>query len=330
MDGVLVRFGEIGIKSPPVRRQMAARLRQNLLDALLRESIEGDVQLINARLWMVGPDVEALLRVATHTFGVVSASPCITCDATMDAMSETAAALALEQGDWSRFAIRARRDGDHDYSSMDMGIQIGSAVFKAAEAAGRTPKVDLSNPELEIHVDARRNTAYVHTDTMPGPGGLPVGAQGKVAALLSDPASFVAAWLMMRRGCKVVPIHAGTSGSLPFENMEAMAAWGMSQKVDLLPICTGFVAKPTLLGAVDVIASKQRCDAIVTGDTLDADLVMHDGLPVLRPVCGLLPAEVVALAERIGLSDDEPEHIFDPDSHETVETALSMHRVVTP
>ncbi len=327
-DGVLVRFGEIGIKSPPVRRQMAARLRQNLLDGLLRESVEGDVQLINARLWMVGPDADALLRVATHTFGVVSASPCITRETTLDAMGEGAAALAM-QHDWNSFAIRARRDGDHTFTSQDMGIEIGKAVWHAAEGAGRTPSVDLSNPDLEVHVDARRHVAYIHTDTVPGPGGLPVGTQGRVAALLSDPASFVAAWLMMRRGCHVNPIHAGTTGSLPIDNMDAMHAWGMKQTVDLLPICTGFVGKATLLGAADAIARKGKCDAIITGDTIDSDLVMHDGLPLLRPVCGLLPSEVEALQNRIGLVDDEPEHIFDPDSHETVETALSMHNVVT-
>lgn len=308
---------------------MAARLRQNLLDALLRGSVEGDVQIINARLWMMGPDADALLRVATHTFGVVSASPCITTDATMEAMADGASHLALNQQGWSKFAIRARRDGDHDYSSNDMGIQIGSAVYKAAEADGRSPKVDLSNPDLEIHVDSRRHTAYIHTGAIPGPGGIPVGSQGRVAALISDPASFVAAWLMMRRGCHVNPVHAGTTGSLPMENMEAMAAWGMKQTIDLLPICTGFIGKETLFDAVDQVVRRGKCEALVTGDTIEADLIMHEGLPVLRPVCGLLPGDVADLAKRIGLDMDEPEHIFDAESHETVESALSMHRVVS-
>src|ERR1051326_603934 len=35
-DGVLVRFGEIGIKSAPVRRRMVERLRANLLDQMER------------------------------------------------------------------------------------------------------------------------------------------------------------------------------------------------------------------------------------------------------------------------------------------------------
>ncbi|HLF16418.1 MAG TPA: hypothetical protein VI796_03175, partial [Candidatus Thermoplasmatota archaeon] len=45
-DGVLVRFGELGIKSAPVRRRMLERLRANLLDAMEREGVEGDVRKV--------------------------------------------------------------------------------------------------------------------------------------------------------------------------------------------------------------------------------------------------------------------------------------------
>ena len=48
-DGVLVRFGEIGIKSPPVRQAMLRRLRDNLLLGMEREKAEGDVFLLYSR-----------------------------------------------------------------------------------------------------------------------------------------------------------------------------------------------------------------------------------------------------------------------------------------
>jgi len=74
-QGVLVRFGEIGIKSAPVRRSMLERLRQNLLESMLRAGVEGDVRTVGSRLWMAGPVPDALARAACRTFGVVSASP---------------------------------------------------------------------------------------------------------------------------------------------------------------------------------------------------------------------------------------------------------------
>jgi thiamine biosynthesis protein ThiI len=329
-DGVLVRFGEIGIKSGPVRRQMLERLRQNLLDLMLRRRVEGNVHRIGARLWMQGADADALAAVASRCFGVVSASPARRVSAALPALGEAAATIALAAGrDWSSFAIRAHREGAHDFTSQDVGREVGSAVWTAAEAAGRTPRVDLSRPDLAIHVDVRGGDAFVFTVTVAGPGGLPMGSQGKVVALLSDRASFVAAWLMMRRGCDVVPVHAGQAQSLPSENFEAMQSWGLGADVDLLPICTGFVGKPTLLAAAWTIARRVKALAVVTGDTLASDLRGADGVIVLRPVCGLVPAQVAAYADRVGLADDEPEHILDDASHETVESALSMHRVVT-
>lgn len=339
--GVLVRFGEIGIKSPPVRKRMLDRLRQNLLDLMVRHGVEGNVERLGARLWLVGPDADGLARVATHCFGVVSASPAVRCDATMESISEAAVRVALrpDAPNWATFAVRANRDGDHDFTSQDLGKEVGSAIWRAAEAAGHTPAVDLSAPDLAVHIDVRREKAFVFTDTVAGPGGLSMGSQGKAIVLLSDPASFVAAWLMMRRGCRVVPVHAGQMQSLPQENIEALQRWGLADDVDLLPICTGFVAKPILLAAAGELARRVGADAIVTGDTLDSDLSPPApvpgadpatlAVPVLRPVCGLAPDMLGAYAKRIGLDDDEPEHILDPDAHETVETALSMHRVVT-
>lgn len=330
-DGVLVRFGEIGIKSAPVRRQMLDRLRQNLLDLMLAAGVEGNVHRIGARLWMQGPDADALADVASRCFGVVSASPARNVKARLDALCEAASAVALEPetGAWSSFAIRAHREGKHAFTSQDLGRDVGSAVWTSAEKAGRTPSVDLSSPELAVHLDVRGDQAFVFTKTVDGPGGLPMGSQGKVIALVSDPASFVAAWLVMRRGCRVIPVHAGQAQSLPTDNLEALQAWGLGDDVDLLPICTGFVGKRTLIAAAWTLAQRVGAAAVVTGDTLESDLAGVTGVPVLRPVCGLDAARMDAYARRAGLAAEEPEHILDDDSHETVETALSMHRVVT-
>src|SRR5688572_3284768 len=215
-QGVLVRFGESGIKSARVSRAMVVRLRRNLLEALLRSGSEGDVKALGSRLWMVGPDLSRLLRAATHTFGVVSASPCEVVPATVDSISAGASRLALERP-WATFAIRATREGKHPFTSQDLAAQVGSAVWRAAQAAGRTPKVDLGKPDLEVHVDVRQDRAYLSTESREGPGGIPISTQGTVVMLLSDANSFVSAWLLMRRGCSLIPVHAGDTGSLDLD-----------------------------------------------------------------------------------------------------------------
>lgn len=293
-EGVLVRFGEIGIKSPPVRRAMVERLRLNLLDSMLRRSAEGDVRQVGARLWMVGPDIPALLDAAIHTFGVVSASPAVKVKATMEEMSRAAVEQSLPASPvakWTSFAVRSTREGDHSFTSQEIGVQVGSAVFKAAVAAGQTPKVDLGSPDFEVHVDVRQDRAYVFTQFLAGPGGIPMGAQGRVVALLSDRASIVAAWLVMRRGCDVVPLHAGDR---PVDGLDALAAWGLP---DVKPIPAG--AKRALLESAARLARGHGATAIVTGETLDS-VLMSAEIPILRPVCGLDPDEVRRFGTIIG------------------------------
>lgn len=328
-DGVLVRFGEIGIKSAPVRRSMLERLRRNVLDLMEREGVEGDVLRMGSRLWMVGPDATRLADVACRTFGVVSASPARRVPGTMEAICQAAAEAAVAIPGWTRFAVRARREGTHTFSSQDINIQAGSAIFKAAEAAGRKPKVDLTNPEQAVDIDVRGDQAFIFTTQLEGPGGIPMGSQGRVVALLSDEASFVAAWFMGRRGCQVIPLHAGDSGSLPAYAVAALARWGLPHDVEVLPVCTGHVAKPVLLAAAAHVAQEHRAAALVTGDTLSSTLLPAP-MPVLRPVCGLDPEEYERWRSRIGLpATDYPDSILADHARETVDTLLAMRRTVT-
>lgn len=287
-DGVLVRFGELGIKSPPVRKQMLGRLQQNLLHAFLRHGVEGDAQIVGARLWLVGPDTDSLLAVATHTFGVVSASLAVQCASTMDAMKEAAVALALAEDapDWTSFAVRARREGEHAFTSMDVGRDVGSAVFVAAEKAGKTPTVDLDAPDLEVHVDVRSGGAFLFRDMHEGPGGLPAGAQGHVVVLMDRPDAVVAAWLMMRRGCKITLAHDGES---PSDALRTLFHWGAPKQSHPL----------TGPDPIDAAWEGFPVDAVVTAETLADDLTIRPGIPVLRPLCGLAPAEVARIRDRI-------------------------------
>jgi thiamine biosynthesis protein ThiI len=328
LDGVLVRFGEIAIKSAPVRGRMLGLLHRNLLDAMAAQGVEGGVERRGPRLWMVGSDLEALAGIACRTFGVVSASPAQVVPAAMPDICGAAAALALSRP-FRSFAIRARREGRHAFSSQDVQVQAGAAVHQAATAAGRQPEVDLDTPDLEVHVDIRDQRAYVFLDRRPGPGGLPIGCQGSVVVLLSDEASAVAAWLLARRGCTVRLLHAGDTGSLPTDAVAELARWGLPRDVEVLPVCTGAVTKRTLLEAACRIAREARAVAVATGETLGSALLQDLPGPVLRPVCGLAPREYGAVRDRLGLAPmGWPDPVLAEASREDVASLLSMRRTV--
>lgn len=327
-EGVLIRFGELGIKSAPVRRRMLDRLQRNLLDLMEAEGVEGDVLRLGARLWAVGPDPARLQDVACRTFGVVSASRARQVVATMEAMSEAAGLLAVAIPGWTTFAVRARREGTHTFSSQDINVKVGAAVYRAAESAGYRPRVRLDDPDLAVHVDVRADRAFVFTGQTEGPGGIPMGTQGRVVALLSDEASAVAAWLMARRGCTVTLLHAGDTGSVPADAVEALSRWGFGRDVEVLPVCTGRTAKGPLLEAAAHVAQELRADALVTGEGLGSRFAAAP-IPVLRPVCGLDPEEYARWRDRIGLAGLEwPAPILAESAGETVDSLLSMRRTV--
>ena len=61
---------------------------------------------------------------------------------------------------------------------------------------------------LTVRVDLLPREALVFVDRVTGPGGLPVGVSGRVAALLSGGIdSPVAAWLLAKRGCELSFVH---------------------------------------------------------------------------------------------------------------------------
>ena len=103
-----------------------------------------------------------------------------------------------------KFAIKCRRVGKHDFTSQEMAAHCGGVVRDRILAP-----VDLTNPDLTIFVEVRDDDTYIFHEKIRGPGGLPLGTQGKVVLFCfsSGIDSPVAAYLMMKRGCEVIVLH---------------------------------------------------------------------------------------------------------------------------
>jgi thiamine biosynthesis protein ThiI len=212
-DAVLVRHGEIGSKSPQVQHRMEGRLRDNVAAILSDRGLDDPVERRHSRLFVrTDPDrIEAVTAAATDAFGVVSASPAASTDPTLPGIRETLAATAREHYTGGTFAIEAHRAGPaeaHPFSSGDIEDAGGTAVWETAERLGVEPAVDLDDPDITLSVECRPDEAFVFLGTREGPGGLPVGTQQPLVALVSGGIdSPVAAWEAMRRGCPVHPLY---------------------------------------------------------------------------------------------------------------------------
>ena len=128
---------------------------------------------------------------------------------------------------------------------MDIAVRVGEAVLNANQDRGI--KVDIHNPNKEIFVEVRENQTFIFSEYCEGTGGLPMGSQGKVLVVLEKDTDALAAWLIMKRGCRAVAIADGEN-----EAVRIVRKWDPELKVmppgDLQAYCRKFKASAVVYG----------------------------------------------------------------------------------
>ena len=203
MTILLLRYAEIGLKSEPVRKRFENQLKDNIVSMLMKDGVEAFVTKKGARFYVEATDADDAIRSVRKVFGVASISVVETCSSDMEDICRSAAAYSrgrLSEG--QTFAVDARREGSHPYTSIDVAREAGSAIFLENEHLGI--KVKLTNPDVKIFIEVRDNMVYIFQDVIACHAGLPIGTQGKVIADVDDDRGLVSAWLVMKRGCRVI------------------------------------------------------------------------------------------------------------------------------
>jgi thiamine biosynthesis protein ThiI len=258
----------------------------------------------------------------------------------MDAITDALGAAASERYAGEPFAVRARRAGPesaHPFSSTDIEREGGGAVIEAATEAGYEPTVDLEDPGLTFSVECREDDAYVFLDRQSGPGGLPLGTQEPLVALLSGGIdSPVAAWMAMKRGAPVIPLYVdlGTYGGVDHrlraeETAERLAAYapnfdlrlrvapggdGIERIAAELDMYRMLATRRFMLRIAARVADDLGAVGIVTGESigqkssqtttnLRVTSAVTD-LPVHRPVLSMDKTAISDRAKEIGTYDD--------------------------
>ena len=203
MPIILARYSEIGLKSTPVRVRFENRLRDNIITMLAADRVEALVTKKDARFYIESENIGAAASSLKRVFGIASFSVAEVCSSEMEDICSSSAEYSLSRlKEGNTFAVKARREGNHRYTSVDVGREAGSAIFLANEDKG--VKVDLTNPDVIFYVEVRNNKAFIFGSSVRCHGGLPIGTQGKVMAEVRSNRDTISAWLMMKRGCKVI------------------------------------------------------------------------------------------------------------------------------
>ena len=331
-DLLMVRYGEIGLKGHN-RTYFLGKLRRNLRRCLRDSSVSGKVWQEGQRIFIETQQGDAALDAVQRVFGVVSVSPVQRVPASLGEIEHAAVRMAqaatLDPN--ASFGVRARRsDKSFALTSPEIGREVGAAVVAATGAQVRLSQ----DADLEIAIEVRRGYALLSGRTIAGPGGMPIASGGRVVALVSTGIdSPVAMWMMMKRGCAVIPVHFASSEAQA-EQFRAILrilqrhAYGW----DLKPVIfsheevfgpsllllrelhaqrwTCLICKQLMLAKAAEVARLTGASAIVTGDSLGqvasqtlANIeAISAGIakPIFRPLIGFDKTEIMAIARRIG------------------------------
>ncbi|MBO5424132.1 MAG: tRNA 4-thiouridine(8) synthase ThiI [Lachnospiraceae bacterium] len=329
----LIKYAEIGTKGK--NRYVFEDIMCKRMRARLKPLGKFEVKREYGRIFVEAHseyDYDDVMKVLGTVFGVVGICPVVVVeDTAFENISKAVVDYVSNEyknKDFT-FKVHARRnDKNYPKSSMELNCDLGAALLENFPEL----KVDVHEPEVMVNVEVR-NVAYIYSKTIPGPGGLPVGTNGKGMVLLSGGIdSPVSAYMISKRGVELeaVYFHAPPYTSerakqkvIDLGNLVAQYSGPIKLHIvnftdvqlaiydncphDELTI----IMKRVFYKMAQELALANDCQCIITGESIGQvssqtvqslsviDLAA-DKLPVMRPCIGMDKQEIIDISEKIG------------------------------
>lgn len=225
------------------------------------------------------------------------------------------------------FKVDSRRaDKKYPRTSEEMNRDLGEAVLEAYPRM----KVDVHHPQVMFHVEVR-TVVNIYSEMIPGPGGMPIGTNGKAMLLLSGGIdSPVAGYMIAKRGVKIEAVYFHAP---PYTSDRAK-----QKVVDLAKLVSRYagpinlhvvnftdiqlyiyeqcpheeltiIMRRYMMRIAESIGEETGCLALITGESIGqvASQTVQSlaatnevcTMPVFRPVIGFDKQEIVDIAEKI-------------------------------
>ena len=226
------------------------------------------------------------------------------------------------------FKVNARRARkNYPLTSMEINCGIGGILLDAYPGM----RVDVHKPDILLNIEIREKI-YIYSETIPGPGGMPVGTGGKAMLLLSGGIdSPVAGYMIAKRGVKIdaVYFHAPPYTSERAKQKVVDLARTVSRytgpiylhvinftdiQLYIYEKCPHeeltIIMRRYMMRIAEHIAEATECLGLITGESIGqvasqtmSSLIATNEvckLPVYRPLIGFDKEEIVAVAKKIG------------------------------
>lgn len=325
---ILVHYSEIGLKGknrPFFERALKENLAQAGRPLGAGPPRRGAGHLIIPLGGGADPDRVALRL--SKVPGVAWLAPARTTSLDLEEIQKVVLETAVRDGEGS-FRIAARRSNkEYGMTSVELNRAVGAHVV---ERTGRP--VDLTTPSSTYGIEVGHRGAYVFSSRIRGLGGLPVGVSGSLISLLSGGIdSPVAAWKMMRRGCRIPFVHFfndtqdrhGVRDKI-LELVEILSVTQGPSRLHVVPFAPVqrriiqfvpakyrmLVYRRLMFRIAEPIREREGALGYVTGDsvgqvasqTLASINVIYSAAtsPIIAPLAGETKEEIIETARRIG------------------------------
>ena len=328
----LIKYGEIGIKGKNRYLFEDALIKQ--IKYALKDAAAFDVTKQQGRIYvhMLGSyDYDEVVAALTRVFGIVAICPVVICDdPSWDNLTKVVGDYIDEAYEDKHFTFKVdsrRADKRYPKKSMEINADIGEYLLELFPEMS----VDVHKPDVMLNIEVREKT-YIYSKSIKGPGGMPVGTNGKAMLLLSGGIdSPVAGYMIAKRG---VTIDATYFHAPPYTSERA------KQKVVNLARIVARYAGPIRLNIINFtdiqLAIYEKCPhdeltiimrrymmriaeqiaredgalGLITGESIGqvASQTLQSlaatnavcTMPVFRPVIGFDKNDIVEISEQIG------------------------------
>ncbi|MCM1126216.1 MAG: tRNA 4-thiouridine(8) synthase ThiI [Lachnospiraceae bacterium] len=329
----LIKYAEIGVKGKN-KYLFEEALAQQIKYALKRCEGEFKVTRTEGRIYvhaLSGFDYEETVDNLKTVFGVSGICPVVyEDDRGFEELAKTVVSYVDEvyPDKHMTFKVQARRARkNYPMNSMEINGALGEAVLTAYPEM----KVDVHHPDVMLYVEIREKI-YIYSIEIPGPGGMPVGSNGKAMLLLSGGIdSPVAGYMIAKRGVKIdaVYFHAPPYTSDRAKQKVLDLAKQVSRyagpvylhiinftdiQLYIYEKCPHeeltIIMRRYMMKIAEMLAKENDCLGLITGEsigqvasqTVQSLAVTNEvcTLPVFRPLIGFDKMEIVEVSERIG------------------------------
>lgn len=331
-EAFLIKYGEIGLKGKNRYLFEDALIRQ--IQFSLKGTGEYEVTKEQGRIYVnmkSDYDYDEVVGALQRVFGIVAICPVVYCtDYSWENLTKTVGDYIEEAYEDKHFTFKVEsRRADKSYPKVSMEINADMGEYLLDRFSGLS--VNVRQPEVLINIELR-SKGYIYSKSIPGPGGMPVGSNGKAMLLLSGGIdSPVAGYMIAKRG---VVLEATYFHAPPYTSERAK-----QKVVDLAKIVARYsgpiklhiinfteiqlaiyekcphdeltiIMRRYMMKIAERIAKENRALGLITGESIGqvASQTLQSlaatnavcTLPVYRPVIGFDKNDIVAISEKIG------------------------------